>query len=285
MSLLLIDDQGEFWRGDSRQLRVAFDSPYSGGEFVEYAVKNLGFVAINVFGESCQARIRPSFVAEKALQGLIEWLGKTRTQRIVLSTYDSNWRDELFHPRNIATRLDDLLHLKHQAPKNASDFRTQPLAPQVLEASPMLRDIVHAWPHLMSTYDADTLIRLARYALGSRYVVIKRSNPQGELVFQEISDQIYSACETWRSCALGAPIEEQPDRAYGRWVAKSYYDAIGAQTPKLDAVDAIVRNPKHGRSRWRYRRLVFPIQCKSDKPILIGGSIIDHSIDLRICSS
>ena len=58
MSLLLIDDQGEIWDGQSRKLRQSFGSPYSGGEFSDYAVANLGFVALNVYGGSCQVRPR-----------------------------------------------------------------------------------------------------------------------------------------------------------------------------------------------------------------------------------
>jgi len=285
MLLLLIDDQGELWRGDSRRLREAFDSPYSGGEFVEYAIKNLGFIAINVFGDSCQARIRPDFVAENALHRLATWLDKANTHRIVLSTYKDGWHDQLMQPRNIATKLNELIQEKRRPEKQPCGYLTRSVSYDVLETKPVLRDIVQAWPHLVSNYDVHTLIRVARYALGDRYAVIKHSPKMGKLVFHEISDQIYSACDTWRTCAVGAPIEEQPDRAYGRWVSKYYYEAMVEVMPRLDAVDAIINNPQSGRWRWRYRRLVFPIQRPLDGPLLVGGSIIDQSIDLRIGSS
>ena len=87
MALLLIDDQGHLWDGASRTLRASFDSPYSGGEFSDYAVTNLGFVAANAYGGSCQIRLRPNFVtdaAHKQPETLVE-LGAHRPHRPVVA--------------------------------------------------------------------------------------------------------------------------------------------------------------------------------------------------------
>jgi hypothetical protein len=125
MSLLLIDDQGQFWRGESRQLRAAYDSPYSGGEFVEYAVKNLGFVAINVYGASCQLRLRPNFIGIRVVEALRDWLSATKIERVVLTTFETGWKDEFVPAARIHSRLETLV--ESEKTEQLPDFLATPL--------------------------------------------------------------------------------------------------------------------------------------------------------------
>ena len=282
MSLLLIDDQGELWRGESRQLRAAFDSPHSGGEFVEYAVKNLGFVAINMYGSSCQVRLRPGFVGGRAIAGFRNWLQQIPVQRVVLTTFDKGWRDELIQPGRIAERLDSLLGAT--AAPGTDTFLSSPIPVAAFGQASPLGAIIENWTHLVSEYEADTLLRLLRSVFRDQYVIVKRQPEHDRLIFQEFGDKMYWRYETWRTCAIGAPIEEQPDRGFGRWVAESYREALADGTPRHDKVDAILHCPESGRIRRRYRRLIFPVATASAGELVVGGSFDDLSVDLRIPS-
>jgi hypothetical protein len=280
MHLLLIDDLGELWRGDSRRLRAAFDSPYSGGEFIEYAVKNLGFVAINMYGTSCQVRLRPGFVAEKALSGLRNWLEPIRFERVVISKFEGGWRDELVKATNLMRRLEEILVRGQQT--RPDDFLASPMASASFDKLTPIADIIEGWTHLTNAYEAETIIRLLRAVFRDQFVVVKQQPDYGRLVFKEFGDKMYSRYETWRECAIGAPIEEQPDRAFGRWVAEAYREAMADGLPRLDKVDAILHCPEGGRYRRRYRRLIFPLAAGSAGQFLVGGSFDDNSVDLRI---
>jgi hypothetical protein len=282
MSLLLIDDEGEIWRGDSRQLRISFDSPYSGGEFCEYAVKNLGFVAINMYGASCQLRLRPKFVGEKTYKALTDWLSRGRLQRVVLSVFDKQWRDELVQAKSARARIEQLLEPEDGAELRPGKHLSRPLPVGTAAMSPELRNLIATWSDIASTYEPKLLVTLVRRVLRERFVVIKVEETKGSLVFGEISSDIYRGYDTWRSCAVGAPLEEQPDREFGRWVSNAYSEALQSSKPRFDAVDVIMRLPASGRSRLRYRRLIFPVPSTSTSKLLIGGSIIDPSIDLRV---
>jgi hypothetical protein len=281
MSLLLIDDQGELWRGDSRQLRVAFDSPYSGGEFAEYAVKNLGFVAINVFGASCQARLRPKFATEPAINALLAWLARSRLERMVVSTFETEWQSQLVRVADAPELLSQLVSRALMA--KPDDFLSKGLDVSAIANRPLLRDIVEAWPHIVGQYEYKALLALLRGIFENRFVVVKRPSEAPDLLFHEVGDGLlFSAYETWRSCAIGAPIEEQPDRQFGRWVAGAYKSAATDVAPRIEAVDAIMRWPHAGRSRHRYKRVIFPFQAIDAPKFLVGGTIVDDSIDLRI---
>jgi len=280
MSVILIDDQGELWRGDSRQLREAFDSPFSGGEFVEYAIKNLGFIALNSYGTSCQLRLRPGFATAKAIMSARDWLLHTKVARVVLTTFEGGWRDELLQPTKVEGRLDGML--ESTVSQRPDDLLRAPLTAAALEARAEVMDIIEGWPHLLSTYEAATLTRLLRTVFGDRFVVVRKADGADRFVFQEIGATMFPGYDPWRTCAIGAPLEEQPDRNYGRWVAKVYREAIETGEPRVEAVDAIMRCPVRGRSRFRYKRLIFPLPQSSTGPLLVGGSFTDTSIDLRI---
>lgn len=282
MSLLVLDDQGRLWPGESRQLREAFDSPYSGGEFIEYAVKNLGFIAINAYGSSCQLRMRPRFVTRRALESLAAWWRRTKNDRVVLTVFDGEWKDEFVLARKFDERLEKLfLEGERERP---SDFLNRQIKADTLRRKPLLADIFETWPHLVSSYEADVLMRLLRSAFDDRYVLVRRQEEQDRLYFKEFGDRMFPHYETWRQCAVGAPIEEQPDRAYGRWVAQTYRGSMATNEAKLEAVDTIVRCPVRGPTRLRYMRMILPLGESSSGNVFFGGSFDDSTVDLRIPS-
>ncbi len=282
MSLFLLDDQGEMWRGESRQLRVAFDTPFSGGEFIEYAVKNLGFVAINVYGASCQVRLRPSFVTAKAFRSLLRFVDNATSERMVITSFDAAWQHQLVSREQAAPRLEQVVQMAQKS--NIAAFLSRPIASKAISGQPEFGKILENWDFLVENYDTDTILNLLRTLFADRYVVVKQAATNRKLVFQEIGDLIYTGSDTWRECAIGAPIEEQPDRGYGRWVAGAYYDVMGKQSPRQDAVDVIMRGPSAERYRLCYRRLIFPLRVTSTDALLVGGSIRDKNIDLRVGS-
>jgi hypothetical protein len=281
LSLQLIDDQGQVWDGGSRQLRHAYDSPYSGGEFSDYAVVNLGFIATNVYGQSAQVRLRPSFTADAAYDALYRWLLSRRFERIVLTWLDNGWRNEMLRSNQAALiRLDDLIEeAKRQRP---DEFLSRKLEGPSLRDPQNMQELFRQWPNLAANLNEGEIRRILEPLLGHRYVVVRGQRNADEMVFSEFGGGIFANYDVWRSCAIGAPIEEQPDRLYGRWVANAYKEAIQTNSPRLDQVDAIVCWPREGRLRMRYQRLIVPIKVSSQEVHLLGGSVVDDRIDLRV---
>ena len=281
MSLQLIDDQGQVWDGSSRQLRHAYDSPYSGGEFSDYAVVNLGFIATNVYGQSAQIRLRPSFTADAAYDALYRWLLNRRFDRIVLTWLDSGWQNEMLRSNQAALiRLDDLIEeAKRQRP---DEFLSRKLEGPSQRDPKAMQELFQQWPQLAANLDEHQLRRILEPLLGHRYVVVKGQREAKNLVFSEFGGGIFANYDVWRSVAVGAPIQEQPDRVYGRWVAGAYMEALKSNAPRLDQVDAIVCWPREGRLRMRYQRLIVPIKSADCEVHLLGGSVVDDRIDLRV---
>lgn len=281
MSLLLIDDQGEIWDGQSRRLREAFDSPFSGGEFTEYAVANLGFIALNVFGTSCQIRYRPSLTGERTYRALRTWLGQKTCERIILSWFNQDWVNELVRGSEAAVARMEQLAIGSRKP-TPTDFLSRLLPDAELHPRSPLGELVRDWRQLSVPSGQRALIKLLEETVGNRYVIVKHDPEINRVIFHELGEGMYKKYETWRSCAIGAPVEEQPDREYGKWVADAYAEALAANRPMIADVDAIVRWPQEGRARMRYKRVLVPLISASGAPMVLGGSLLDNRIDLRV---
>lgn len=283
LNLQLVDGQGEIWDGASRKLRLAYDSPYSGGEFSEYAVVNLGFIALNVYGPSAQIRMRPSFVSDRAFDTLYRWLLTKRFDRIVLTMLQKEWSNELIGSTTAAlTRLDEIIEVaKRSLP---DEFLSRELEARQILGDPILSMIADTWKHRDALHLAGVPPAL-QPILTNRYILLRRDETSARLVFKELGDGLFAPFETWRTCAVGAPVEELPDRKYGRWAAHAYHEVIASHAPKFEHVDAIVRWPSGGPSRMRYKRFILPLaDASSQQPLLLGGSFLDDRIDLRVGS-
>jgi hypothetical protein len=280
LSLQLIDDQGQVWDGSSRQLRHAYDSPYSGGEFSDYAVVNLGFIATNVYGQSAQIRLRPSFTADSAYDALYRWLLNRRFDRIVLTWLDKGWNNEMLRSNQAAlVRLDDLIEeAKRQRPE---DFLSTLVSRDEIRRDALLAELVQKWAVATTDNRPEAVGSAINAILGNRYAIVQQDQMNNRLLYRELGDGLFTSYDTWRTCAVGAPMEEMPDRAYGRWVKGCYSSALSTMEPTIEKVDAIVHWPHSGRTRMRYRRLILPLALSDGSRIVVGGSLVDDRVDLR----
>jgi hypothetical protein len=280
LSLQLIDDQGQVWDGSSRQLRHAYDSPYSGGEFSDYAVVNLGFIATNVYGQSAQIRLRPSFTADAAYDALYRWVLGRRFDRIVLTWLDDSWQNEMLRSNQAALiRLDDIIEeAKRQRPE---EFMSTLIPRDEIMKDATLQELIGKWTASTRDKRPETVGPAINSILGNRYAIVQQDKVNSRLLYKELGDGLFTSYDTWRACAVGAPMEEMPDRAYGRWVKGCYTSALASMEPTIEKVDAIVHWPHSGRTRMRYRRLILPLSLTDGSRIVVGGSLVDDRVDLR----
>ena len=73
---MLIDDAGSVTDSRSLNLRTNLRAVHIGDGFDDYAVRNLGFVALQPGTRSVHIRLRPSHVSPVAFAGLMYWLAE-----------------------------------------------------------------------------------------------------------------------------------------------------------------------------------------------------------------
>ncbi|MEL6375374.1 MAG: hypothetical protein AAFR04_15560 [Pseudomonadota bacterium] len=287
MSILIIDDQGELWDGNSRQLRRSFDSPFSGGEFTTYAVKNLGFLSLHRYQRSVEVRIRPHIVTDRALRGLKDWLVKHPVDRVVVTWFDRTWHHHMVGRAADALRwLERSVGIARAAKESA--FLTRPVDPLDIDPQTPFATLMRDWEPLVRANGQHELFNTLKAVFNNRYVLMGQRPGERHLSFMDLGEGLYSFLEGWSQYAIGRPVEDQPDQAYGSWVSDTYGTTINDKRPRFDDVDAIVTWPIVGRTRIRYRRAIFPLQPSAQGeggPLLLGASVLDTSVDLRKASA
>ena len=100
MRSVVFDDRGEMWDAQSRTVwRDDLHASIDGEELVDYAVRNLGFVAVKEMGGSLRISLRPAVVSPIAFSALLYWLHDRPVDRVLVSFFDREWSHEMLRSR------------------------------------------------------------------------------------------------------------------------------------------------------------------------------------------
>lgn len=285
MRTYLFDDGGEMWDAKSPGLAEALQASLSGDELAKYVVRNLGFVSATESAGSVRLRLRPAVVSPTALSALLYWLHDRTIERVLISFLDAEWTHELVRSCDEAVRAV-LARVKFDATDRAGDFLSKPRALETLSPAGPLRALLDAWAGCAGKYDRERLHRLLEKALNGRYLLVEAPANSPSMLVKEIGTGFDNHAVQWLSRIRGLRVEDQPDYAYGQWIASMYREASAKTTPTLEDVDAVIRWPHQPRVSYRYQRLMVPFDAGgSDSTLVLGATVLETAIDLRVKSN
>jgi hypothetical protein len=277
----LFDDRGQTWQGGSLRLADALESSIAGDELTNYTVRNLGYVAVSETETMARIRLRPSIVSPVAFSALLYWLHDRPKDRFVLSFLESEWSHEVLGGRDdVIRRL--LQRIEARSNEREGDFLQVPRPLHLLSGSSPLRAMLSIWSDSGGKYDRERLHPLLEKALDGRFVVAEAKEGRSELVIKDIGSGLRKPAQHWLSRSIGLRVEDQPDYAYGKWVAGSYRDVLRKREPDLGDVDAVIAFPQAARQSFRYRRLLLPFVGDGTSNIVLCTSLVDPDINLRV---
>jgi hypothetical protein len=277
----LFDDRGQTWEGGSLRLAEALESSIAGDELTNYAVRNLGYVAVSETETMARIRMRPSIVSPVAFSALLYWLHDRPKDRFVISFLESEWSHEVLGGRDdVIRRL--LQRIEARSNEREGDFLQVPRPLHLLSGSSPLRAMLSIWSDSGGKYDRERLHPLLEKALDGRFVVAEAKEDRSELVIKDIGSGLRKPAQHWLSRSIGLRVEDQPDYAYGKWVAGSYRDVLRKREPDLGDVDAVIAFPQAARQSFRYRRLLLPFVGDGTSNIVLCTSLVDPDINLRV---
>jgi len=280
MRTLLFDDTGEVWDAKSRSLAEALQASLCGDELAKYVVRNLGYIAATVSAGSIRLRLRPGVVSPTALSALLYWLHDQPLERVLISFLDGDWSHELVQSCDAAVRAL-LARVKFNADDRKGDFLKRPRPLHDLPRTSPLRAILEVWADAEGKYDRERLHPVIQKAVNGRFVLVESSPTSPALRIKDVGG-MGNVANYWLSRSIGLRVEDQPDYAYGNWVATPYRQVLSTGEPSLDDVDAVITWPQQPRIGYRYRRLVLPFEGNGDSTLLLGVTLVDPNIDLRI---
>ena len=284
MQTLLFDDRGEAWDAKSHGLAEALQASLSGDELSKYVVRNLGFIAATESDGSVRLRLRPAVVSSTALSALFYWLHDQTIERVLISILDGEWSHELVRSCEEAVRR--LLALvKFSAPDREGDFlnRQKPLH-ELPDTSP-LHAVLRAWAECGGAYDRQRLLPVLQNATNGRFFLVEATTGSPSILIRDIGKGFGGDARHWLGRTVGHRVEDQPDYAYGKWLAEVYGKVAKSGAPSLDDVDAVITWPQQPRISYRYRRLVLPFETRRNSTLLLSTTVIDPAIDLRVKSN
>ncbi|MGE3064986.1 MAG: hypothetical protein AB7K67_05345 [Hyphomicrobiaceae bacterium] len=277
---LVIDDRGELWDAASRSFADGLHASISGPALVDYVVRNLGFVSVGVNDNSVRLSLRPTVVSPIAFSALMYWLHDRPIDRVLISHFDTDWSHEMFQSRDAAVRRLTALVDIDTGDRNG-DFLNRICTVDMLDIASPLRALLGAWHDSKGRLDRERINRLLETGVNGRFVVVESGPAMPGLTIREVGPGLGKSAEYWLSRTIGLRVEDQPDYAYGKWVAKLYRDVLKTGAPGLEEVDAVIAWPQQERRGYRYRRLILPYRTDTDSTTLLGATLIDPSINLR----
>jgi hypothetical protein len=279
MKTLVFDDLGRTWTSANMAFEEAFSVPKSQADLTQYAVRPLGFVALNIIGQSVQIRCDLAVVAEPALASMFEWLRDRKFQRIALDYYDGAWKMAVVRSSEAAiAMLADLLARSSRFPVPPLMLRRLPLSDVAFV--PTFARLYSEWQAGLAGLIPFNASNLAQRHLGHRYVVYEQGN-DGQLYFKDVGRGFNHFGADWTKTRRSRPLVDQPDGAYAAWISGIYREVLETNTPRLDDLDVLAFNAASKRVRFRLKRIILPVIIKGQPTQMIGGSVLDEKIDLR----
>ena len=203
-----------------------------------------------------------------------------KPERVVLSRLEQGWRHEFYGAQDGVLR--QLLHLmpaSHDA--RSHDFVRQAKNIESVDAENPLQELFKLWQQSQGAIQFDRVGRLLKEGLHGRYVLVHTGETASDVFLHEVGPGFLSYDDVWRQQRTGCGWRTSRNYYYGRWVAEAYRhttsDGSRAWKTSTPLSDAAL-----GRSRVRYTRLIVPMQVPTGRPCLLGASLIDPDIDLRV---
>jgi hypothetical protein len=281
MRSVIFDDRGELWDTRSPWLASELNASIGGEQLVEYAIRNLGFVTIKEMGGSLRISLRPKVVSPIAFSALLYWLHDRVVDRVLISFLDREWSHEMLPSRQDAVRKL-MSRVDFGQASRDGDFLQEALPLESLSSSSPLKGVLDFWSASGGKFDRERLTPLLQRALNGRFVLVEASPDRPSLVIKDVGGGLSKPAEYWLARSIGNRVEDQPDYDYGKWIANFYRQVITTGTPSLGDVDAVINWPQQARRSFRYRRLVVPFNGEGNSTMLLGASLVDPGINLRV---
>jgi hypothetical protein len=275
-STVVIDDNGDMWPPSAPRLREVLMCPDPDFDVVTYAVRNLGFVLLRRQGRMVRAEMRPALVKPATLIGLYYVLVDLRPQQILLSRMMADGAShELFDDLSefaatIERDIDDEGMQRHRPAFALSPRSLAQLArPRYARFSP----IVGLWRNERGALPEDLVPQLVAYGLQGRASLLRNPGGTGRLVYEHVGSGYSFVSKACLPLLLvGQDIEMLPDRDYGESAARSYYECLREQEPRLETVSAVMQRTDGQRLWSYYDRVLLPWHDRAGTRYVLGLS-------------
>jgi hypothetical protein len=246
-----------------------------------FSILNLGYVEYGLMRSGAVVRLRPAIVSPAAYAALMTLLFDGAPSRVAVNYYDEgSWRHEIICDRISAMRRITSLVRNAMVVNSKSVVSERLVAGSVGNRYPF-QSLVTDWAPVMEPQRLNELLEKAEASIDGRYVVFELDVDRQSFVFRRVGAGMPIWARHCHEFQNGRPLIDFPDYAFGAACTTSYIDACRTMQPVVEAIDAMIDWPSHGKLHRRYGRLLLPIEDRTGRVILLSASVDDPTIDLR----
>ena len=274
----LIDQNGRLWNGADPRLARQFASRLVGDALVKYSVMNLGCVSVATHKRSIRVACRPSILTPPTIIAILHLVHDQRSATIGFDYFTRAWNHIIVANR---TKFRNLL-FSLTSTEQADGQHGRLLRRSVDGQLSLLRGKVSAARRIFSGVPSlqDVTLPLDKLFDG-RWSLHELDTETGHSVVREIGRSFTPLNPSWLAKAVGSSVCGYADEEYGRWVADHHREALSANKPLFDEVDAILEFPTVGTARLCYARLALPISVSQEPRLVLNAAVSDSRINLR----
>ena len=272
---IVIDDQGIAWSADSVELRRQLHCVTYCGRLIPDLVRNLGFIAVEQHEDWAAFDLRTTTASHGAAIGLLYWLAANGIERGCVRDQD----------KPVVELVPTLSTLLARMEKITGRAMTERVAERRLDRRHLsrqspLRELLRRWTEAGSSFWFDDYEAIIREHLGNRFVLAQVKDDD-RIVIVAVGNGLRIPNRSWFNTVIGSNLQDQPDRAYGRWVNDAYLQVHRSQQPAISDCDADIYWPGEGWVRRKYRRLIIPGTAPGGDRYLLSTNCTDAQVSLR----
>ena len=249
---LMIDRRGQAWPDGSPQLREQLSNIVSSDLLRDFAVRNMGYVAVRATSSGVIVKINPALTTKAALISTLSLARLRSSSRAALAVFEgTGWKQHelLIGYGALSARLSREIGTA----QSEEELARRPLSRGDLVAP--LRGILEQWAAAV-TGQADVQAFLSRVA-SSRFVFAEVDETTGEVFLNGVARDLTIA--QFFPKGERRLLQEHPDVRYTQWIRRHYFEALLSGAPVFDEIDASIHLPD-GQRRHVYTRLLLPIR-------------------------
>jgi hypothetical protein len=278
-SVIVIDECGADLDLDNPALPSRLGTSRRHRRLLEYLILNLGYVACEVRRRSLRIQLRPSIVSRLALANVAKRLLSRPLDRVVISSFDDHWIDEIMPSAELALkRLTDLMAKSHC--KRLATFQSEDIDLARLPHASAIHAVLGYWRSAPACFKLDRIAPLLHHAFDKRFLLIEHLPDSDQLIIRSLGSGYSIFDKKWCKAAAGERFEDQYDIYYARWASHGYRAASEHGTPIIQRLNAVIDKPSTGYRRQRYARIIVPYY-QSGRRLLLSASTTNLTMVTR----
>jgi hypothetical protein len=236
---------------------------------VAFAIKNLGFVKLEVLEQSIvQIEMHPRNVELPALLAAQQQILSCGLTLFRIKYFETDWKSEIFSSAERTVARLSKLCTPIQAPPTTDRFIVEPKDfSRIFDEDNWLRPLALKWRVTFGRFDASVISLALAHGLLPRLMIVG-TRPKSEPTWRFIGQGQKWIGDSYHYRGIGEKVENMPDKDYGAWVTEYYKSVAAAHQPRYDLITGWIQyQDERGKPvRFRsYERLMLPWRTSSDE--------------------